>query len=237
MFCASFIAKRSLGVISLTLLVLGLCGSANAAIYTFSDAQLLAMTAQINDGLSSQPTLVKANSAAPVGFYGDGTAMEYRVGFQRHMELSIFPTPGTIYIGITGSFLAGVGDFLTADFSNDNDDRWRVGVWVENAVGTVFTAGTLDPILDGSANPPPENSTATLDISLLDIRKAGIFVTYVPVDHPNGFDTFHISVQGTPDNGEIPFIPEPGTMVIWSLGAGLIGAVGFFRRRRKRVVI
>jgi hypothetical protein len=231
-----------LATIAVAAVSFGFISTTNAAInYTFADWQLLNMTIQDSEQLSASSLVeVKANSAATplagrYGLAGGLGEMEYAVGFAGGMTIDdpfipvlspLGNTFGTLYIGEVRSLDTGADTFLSADFSNHNDDKWRFGIWVEDALGVRHESM---PALTLAA---PSVGSATLDISNIDIRKMGFYVSLHVADRPlGGFqDDFHVSLQGR--EGSIRITPEPASMLVWGLGLGLVGAIGYCKRRR-----
>ena len=113
-------------------------------------------------------------------------------------------------------FLAGVDTLRVVAYNDNNNDTWNHGVWIETATDGVVksTATNIDA---GSFK------TLTLDLSNLDLTTVTGYGVFVGNDSVPGGDSFHSSWS----------IPEPASVICWSLMAG-IGGIGFSRKRRNK---
>jgi hypothetical protein len=235
------IRTRLLATLAVAALSLGFVQTGHAAIFlTFSESFLQGMSVQadLNENLSGT-SLSQLNAGYPkprgldlpgnpdtTNKYFDGNDMAYDVGFRGEISLDDFNSPGTLFIGdsVTLPSFMDPQQFLTAAISNDNQDIWGYGVWIEGDDGLHRSL----PIQFSA----PGFVSATLDISGLDVDRAGFYIVLDPAAAGIFSDVYHTSVNGLPGEGIVP-TPEPTSMLVWGLGLSVFGAVGCYRRRRK----
>lgn len=216
---------RSLAALAVAVLALSFAATADAAIYTFDDGYLLGSSVVATETLdvgTIKSGFPKAKTAAPSGAYetGDSETMAYDVGFKGQLDPDASGA-GRILIGRTVFFTGLAGDEIRAEISNDNDDARSFGLWYQ-LLDNTFVKGTAIALSADTVG------QASISISGVTFKAAGFYVEELSGRE----DTYHVSLRTTPDAQILP-LPEPGSMVVWGLGAGLIGAVGFYKRRRK----
>ena len=113
-------------------------------------------------------------------------------------------------------YLAGVTEIRMVAYNDNNNDTWNHGLWIATLTdGIVKTVAT--EIDAGSF------ATLSLDLTGVDLTTVIGYGVFVGNDSVPGGDSFHSSWS----------IPEPASVICWSLMAG-IGGIGFSRKRRNK---
>lgn len=181
--------------------------SAQAAIVTFSQADLIAMT--VYSGIAA-PTM----NAGPT--YTDTVAMTGLAG----STAGLLPGEFVTY-RYNGATTLAAGDIVQVIGHNDNDDVWDLGLWYDDDLdNTVAFIGDVASV-NGSVAGPPNSAFLSFVATGLEVV-FGVFVRYNPTN--TGADFFHASWS----------IPEPATVAVWGGIIGLVGLAYGLPRRSKQ---
>ncbi len=168
-----------------------------AVVFGFNQSDLLGLT-KYGENPSGQTLSYIAKN--PDSIYG---SMMGDVGFMGNLLDLTLPISPEIIIGSDSQDLTGYDEF-TMILSNDNDDIWTVGLYVDND-DIVTYSGTI-------SLSPDETASLTLDISNFGVVDSIGFLISA-----NRNDTFHISAEA---------IPEPTMICLFGFGI-----LGLSRRR------
>lgn len=116
----------------------------------------------------------------------------------------------------TATDLSGLGitELGMVAFNDNNNDNWNHGLWIE-IDGVKTKSGAVDIVAGGSA-------FLSLDLTGLDLTKVTGYGVFVGNDSVPGGDAFHSSWS----------IPEPASVICWSVMAS-VGGLGLVRNRRR----
>lgn len=135
-----------------------------------------------------------------------------------------FGAGGLLYSPFT-ALLSGVGSTV----------RYEAFVGPANSVfantGTSFDSGILGP----GANAADGFDTLTTSLPALPAQYAQYMRVTVTFGNAGGLLSFDGSMETGGPGMDPPFAPEPTSMLVWGLGMGLVGAGGYWRRKRAAV--
>ncbi|MCH2181105.1 MAG: PEP-CTERM sorting domain-containing protein [Mariniblastus sp.] len=193
--------------VMIALLAMGTTHQASAAVHGLNVSQMVGQTVESSFGY----TFISGWTAAPT--YGDGVTMQGAAGASDNLGIA-----GFVFFEISASdlitFLAGATDgdtFAMRVWNDDNNDTWRGGIWFDEN-GTRKIADVLE-------NPDSFSSIVQLTMDdISGITKLGLYIENPSMEQG---DTYHVSFAA---------VPEPGTMVIWSM----LGGLGLVISRRRK---
>lgn len=143
--------------------------------------------------------------------------------------LSLFDSTGTLLAYGDDSFPADPGSALETDSFLGVYDLPGPGTYFiavsqfDNYATATFTATSVTSLVRPDGVIDPSNNLAVEGVTIGD-------ASFVRDGAQIGPDyTLHISLQ----EGPFAVVPEPASVVIWTLGGAGFGAVGYWRKRRK----